>query len=222
MKKQLYVFAAFLLTLSACEYDNYEPPTSELTGRLVYQGEQVGVRHDIDVIQLYEPGWDNFAPINVTVNQDGTFSSLLFDGNYKLVLINGNGPWRNQPDTIDIQVSGSEIIDVPVEPFFMIRNETIELNDSTLTANFTLDHVVEDRELQFVSLFIGETLFVDNRFKKGEERLAAGDIEDLNEPITLSMDLSEVNKDYVFARIGVKAKGSSELHFSQVQKIELQ
>lgn len=222
MKKQLYVFAAFLLTLSACEYDNYEPPTSELTGRLVYQGEQVGVRHDIDVIQLYEPGWDNFAPINVTVNQDGTFSSLLFDGSYKLVLINGNGPWLNQPDTIDIQVKGSQTIDVPVDPFFMIRNETIELNGSTLTANFTLDHVVEDRELEFVSLFIGETRFVDNRFKKGEEKLAAGNIEDLNEPITLSMDLSGVNKDFVFARIGVKAKGSSELHFSQVKKIELQ
>jgi hypothetical protein len=220
MKKLLYIFAALVLALSACEYDNYDPPTSELTGRFVYEGEPVGVRHDVDVLQLYEPGWQNFAPMEVHVSQDGTFSSLLFDGDYKLVLIKGNGPWVDQPDTIDIHVRGSQTLDVAVEPFFMIRDEMMVLvNGNTLTASFNLDQIVEDSELEFVSLFVGKTRFVDNRFKMREERLGA--VEDLSETITLNMDLSGVNNDFVFARIGVKAKGSPELLFTQVQKIQL-
>lgn len=223
MKKLLYIFAAFVLALSACEYDNYDPPTSELTGRLVYEGEPVGVRHNVDVMQLYEPGWQNFAPMEVHVSQDGTFSSLLFDGDYKLVLIRGNGPWVDQPDTIDIQVRGSQTLDVAVEPFFMIRDEMMVLvNGNTLTANFNLDQIVEESELESVSLFVGKTRFVDNRFKMREERLAAGGIDDLSKTITLNMDLSGVDSDFVFARIGVKTKGSLELLFTQVKKIQLQ
>ena len=224
MKKLINILVVLVLLISACEYDNYDPPKSELTGRIVYGGETLGVRHDLDVLQLYEPGWQNFDPISLTLKQDGTFSALLFDGDYKLVLIPGNGPWIDQTDTIDIQVRGSQVIEVPVEPFFMIRNESIGLDGTTLVASLDLDQVVEGEELQFVSLYVGNTRLVDNQSNGNfrEEKLSAGSIDDMSETITLRMDLSEVNKDFVYARIGVKTKGRQELLFSQVQKIQLQ
>jgi hypothetical protein len=220
MIKFIYVIAAFLFILSACEYDNYEPPTSKLSGRIVYEGTPVGVRHDVDVLQLYEPGWENFAPINVHVNQDGTFSSALFDGDYKLVLVPGNGPWANQLDSIDVQVRGSATIDIPVEPFFWIENETFNIEDNTLSASFDLKQIDQNSGLQFVSLFIGKTRFVGNRFKMKESRTGAAAVGDLNSPINLEMDLSDISQDYIFARIGVKTRGSAEFIFSPVQKLE--
>lgn len=220
MKNLINILCVFIITLTSCGYDNYDPPGSQLSGKFVYEGTQVGVRHDVDALQLYEPGWQNFAPINVHVNQDGTFSALLFDGDYKLVMTHGNAPWVDHSDTIDIQMRGSQSIEVEVIPFFMIRNENIKLEGSnTATATFKLEQIVESRQLQYVSLYIGETQFVDNRFKLKEERLNT--VEDFNEPITLSVDLSGLNKNLVFARIGVKTEGSSELLFSQVKQIDL-
>lgn len=220
MKAIIYSIV-LLLVFSSCDYDNYDPPKSQFTGRLVFEGDPVGVRQGLNVLRLYELGWENFEPIGLNVKQDGTFSAQLFDGNYQLVLINGNGPWVNQPDTIDIQVKGIHELNVKVEPFFMIRNENFELTETSLKASFNVQQIAEDRALQFVSLFIGETTLVDNQFKAKEKRLPSGGIENLNETIELEMDLSDVDQDFIFARIGVKTQGNPELIFSQVKKIEL-
>lgn len=221
MKTILYAIL-LLMIFSSCEYDNYDPPTSEFSGRLVFEGEAVGVRQGVNALRLFEPGWENFEPIGLNVKQDGTFSARLFDGHYQLVLIDGNGPWVNQADTINVHVNGMKEMDVIVEPFFMVRNENFQLESSTLKASFNVEQIAADSSLQFVSLFIGETTLVDNQFKANEVRLPSGEIENLNDTINLEMDLSEVDQDFIFARIGVKTKGNPELIFSKVKKIELQ
>src|SRR5690606_214937 len=119
MKTIIYAIL-FLLVFSSCDYDNYDPPKSQLTGRLVFEDESVGVRQGLNVLQLKELGWDNIEPIVLNLKQDGTFSSDLLDANYQLVYINRNGPWVNQPDTIAIQVIGLPKLDVMVKPFFMV------------------------------------------------------------------------------------------------------
>ena len=220
MKKFIYFIAAILI-LSSCEYDNYDSPQSQLTGRFVYEGEPVGVRQGLGVLQIYEPGWENFNPIGMSVKQEGTFSARLFDGDYQLVLINGNGPWVNQPDTIGFHVNGQHELDIPVEPFFMVRNESFELEGSTLRVSFDIEQIVASSQLQFVSLFVGETMLVDNLYRAQEERLPAGGIEDVNETIALETDLSEIGQEFVFARIGIKTQGNPELIFSAVEKIDL-
>ncbi len=220
MKTIIYSIV-LLFVFTSCEYDNYEPPKSQLTGRIVYEGDPVNVRQGVNVFQLYEPGWENFEPIGLNVKQDGTFSAQLFNGDYQLVLINGNGPWTNQADTIDIHVEGQQELDVPVEPFFMIRNENFEVKASTLKASFNVEQIVNSKEVQFVSLFIGKTMLVDNRFNVNEERLPSGRIENLNETINLEMDLPEINQDFIFARIGVKTQGNPELIFSEIERIDL-
>lgn len=211
------------LLLSACDYDNYEPPGSTLEGAVVYQGEPVGVRQGAVEFELWEPGYqlDDYIPVNV--HQDGTFSAKLFAGAYKLV--RKDGPWVTNTDTITVEVSGTKTIEVPVTPFFVISNATITLEGSTVTATFDVEQVVDERSLQSVALFVNGTRFVD-RLGDGNfasAALNAEDLDDLN-GIELSIDLTSgqtQGRKAVFARIGVQTQGVQDWLYSQVTKLEL-
>ena len=107
MKKTICILAFGAIALAGCDYDNYEAPQSQLTGRIVYEDEAVGLRQtgtgqDYNVLELYQPGFEGTAPIPVYVDQDGRFSAMLFDGTYRLVAKNGSGGWtaaRNSTST---------------------------------------------------------------------------------------------------------------------------
>src|SRR5690625_2735036 len=102
-----YALIVFTLTiLTGCEYDNYDEPKSELKGKIVYQDNPVGLRSNEVEIELWQDGFELKQDIRVYVNQDGTFSSVLFDGEYQLVLREGNGPWVDNTDSITVQLSG--------------------------------------------------------------------------------------------------------------------
>jgi len=226
MKKVLFILFAFALSLSGCEFDNYEPPQSFLTGRLVYEGTPVEIRQGVNVLQLYQPGWQNFTPITMNVKQDGTFSSVLFEGDYKLVPIQGTGPFIvSNLDTINVQVKGSQTtVDVPVQPYFMTRNESFQVNGTSLKATFNIDKIVGSATLDKVGIFIGNNILVDNQnMLKGmaNYEVNGSTLVNLNQPVTLNVQISNNARSYVFARIGVKATQSAEYVFSPVQKIEL-
>ncbi|HMI02529.1 MAG TPA: DUF3823 domain-containing protein, partial [Pedobacter sp.] len=124
MKKLFYSIILMAVGISGCELDNFEPPKSVLTGRLVFDGKPVGIRQGISVLQLFQPGFETVTPINVNVKQDGSFASTLFDGNYKLIRISGNGPWEANTDTINVVVKGATSFDVAVRPYFTISDAT--------------------------------------------------------------------------------------------------
>lgn len=141
---------------------------------------------------------------------------------YKLVRIAGNGPWIDNTDTIDVQLRGAQTtIDVPVDPFFVIRNENFQVNESTLTATFTIDQIVEDSNLQTVTLYIGKNILLDNLFNIGSSEINGSAIGDQDGQITISQEINDVSQGFVFARVGVKTAGSAELIFSQVQKVQI-
>ena len=211
-----FVLATFV---TACAFDNYAPPDTVLEGRVVYQGQPVGVRQNAIQLELWQDGYELRRDTPAYVHQDGTFAATLLEGTYKLVRKQNSGPWRNDPDTLVIELRGPQRVDVPVEPFFIIKNDGIQRNGSTLTATFDVEQVVQGTELERVALYVGNTLFVDARYNaaRAERDTSSG-------PITLTLDLSGVsqNRAYVFARIGVKTKGVEEMLYTQVQKIQLQ
>lgn len=223
MKRLLLTLLVLTLFVSACAYDNFEPPESILEGVVVYEGEPVGVRQNGIDFELWETGYQLDGFINVNVHQDGTFSSRLFNGEYKLVR-DEEGPWVTNTDTIDVEVGGDRTIEVPVTPFFVLQNETIALNGSTVSATFDVAQIVSDVELQSVALFINTARFVDitGAGNVANTFLNAEDIGDLS-GIELSVDLpgDQQGQDAIFARIGVQTVGVPELLYSQVQKIEL-
>jgi hypothetical protein len=214
--------------LAGCgEYDNFEPPKSTLTGTVVYNGQAVGVRSGTVRLELRQPGKDypiwKANKIDVHVSQDGTFSAVLFDGSYKLTRVRGNGPWADLTDTIDVKVSGGATVEVPVEPFFLIKNETFQKNGNAINTSFTLQRGNTSRNLERVNLYLSSTTIVDATNQAANREKLAAAITDLSQPVDLTIDIPAglAGKPYVFARIGVKTRGVEELAYSAPVKIQL-
>ena len=221
--KQLLGLFALAGLLASCEKDNRAEPKSVLKGRVVFNGEPVGVRSNGVQLELWQRGFQLFTKIPVYINQDGTFSASLFDGNYKLVRLRGNGPWVDNTDTIDVQLRGSQELDVPVQPYFVFENDTYSKGEGKVSATFNLKQLNTSRNLERVNLYVGTTTIVDPNNNAGNAQEVAANITDLSKSITLTATLSPAlaGRDYVFARIGVKTSGVGEMLFGKPQKIML-
>lgn len=224
MKKYLmsYIAAATLMVSPGCKKDNYTQPSSQLTGKVVYQGEQLGVRSNGVQLELWQHGYGLFTKIPVYVDQDGSFSAIVFDGSYKLVRMSGSGPWANNTDSIDVKVSGSTSVDVPVDPYFIIKSASFQRTGNDITATFTVQAVNTSRALEAARLFIGSTTIIDQNNNLVWSEKGAADVP-LNTPVTLKATIPAgwTAKDFLFARIGVKTIGVPELVYSTPQSMGL-
>jgi len=213
-----------VIILAGCEYDNYEPPKSFLTGTVTYNGSPVGVRSGGTQLELWQYGYALKTKIPVYIAQDGTFSARLFDGDYKLVRLKG-APWKDQTDSISVTVKGNTTIEVPVIPYFTITNPSFDYNSSTgeITSSCTVTKV-GTLNIESLTLYIGVTSIVDANNNSQKHTLSASALTDLSTPKTNKVTLSATNKarQYVYARIGVKTSGVGESLYSPVQKIMLQ
>jgi hypothetical protein len=247
LKSSLYIALALVAALMACKKDNFDPPGSVLKGRVVYNGQPVQVRTpQVNAnggsttggvqLELWQYGYQLFTKIPVYINQDGTFSASLFDGNYKLVRL-GGAPWENNTDSIDIQLNGQKEIDVPVVPYYTISDAACTFNkaDSSVSATFTVNSVSPSKSLDIVSISVSPTQFVDvvNQIATASKGAAAGTQVSISVSIRPSnyggnnnkqkreMLSQLLHKQYAFVRIGVRAQGVGEQYYSAVQKLEL-
>jgi hypothetical protein len=235
MKMIYRLLAIFVLSwgFASCEYDNYEPPQSPLQGTIVYNGEPIPVATEEVYFELWEDDWQLRNPINVAVAEDGTYSALLYDGPYKLVFRDNQGPFRmkantdTNSDTILVNVRGATVLDIEVEPYYMIRNPQISMSGEVVNASASLEQIITDedaRNVEQVALYINRTQFVNQRgnYHIANTELAGGDIADMNN-ISLSLEVPDLVRDqsYVYARIGVKIEGVEDMIFSQVERLEL-
>lgn len=225
MKKRIHsilaVFCAIVM-LMGCKKDNFEAPTSMLTGRVVYQGEPLGLRSGGVELELWQHGYQLFTKIPVYVDQNGSFSARLFDGQYKLVLLRGNGPWADNVDSLDINLKGTQQIDVQVSPFFVIANQNIQVSGANANATVRIQQVNTTRTLERVALYLGKTSIVDQNNFEARVDITAANISSITGDINLSVAIpaSLRNKGYGYARIGVKSTGVGEYLYGSVQKIE--
>ncbi|MFZ5431508.1 MAG: DUF3823 domain-containing protein [Bacteroidota bacterium] len=201
-----------LLMMIGCGKDNYEPPKSVLTGKVVYNNQSIGVRGTNSTVRLnlWQRGHELYTAIPVYVTQDGTFSALLFDGDYSLVTQSGNGPWATPQDTVKITVKGDTYVEYPVTPFYTISNENITLSGNTLTATFNVSQVTGTQALERAILVINKTAFVDeNANIQRVDRMNPG-----TGQITMTMTITEANlKNVVLnARVGVKIQGREAIY----------
>ncbi|HYQ58572.1 MAG TPA: DUF3823 domain-containing protein [Draconibacterium sp.] len=209
-----------LFIFTGCQEDNYDAPGSLLTGRVVYNGEAVGVRSNGVQIELWQHGYANFEKIPVYVNQDGTFSAVLFDGDYKLVRLAG-APWEASTDSIDVEVRGGTTVDVPVVPFFNVENVSFSKSGGNVTATFTVNKVSSQGTLNRVVLYLGKNYLTDNGYNIASVALPAADIT-LGATTTLSVAIpATVNTDFIYARVGVETSGVGQLLYSTSEKVAL-
>ncbi|SDF16208.1 Protein of unknown function [Dyadobacter soli] len=214
---------ALVVGLSGCEKDNRTEPKSVLKGRVVFDGQPVGVRSNGVQLELWQRGYQLFTKIAVHINQDGTFSASLFDGNYKLVRLRGNGPWTDNTDSIDVELRGSKEIDVPVNPYFVLKNDVYAKGEGKVSATFNVQQIATGRTIERVNLYIGTTTIVDPNNNVANAQEVAANLTDLSKPVTLTVNIpaAHASREYIYARVGVKTSGVGEMLFGTPQKIML-
>lgn len=226
------IWFALSLGLASCELDNYEAPDSSLKGRIVYNGEPINVGYNEVYFELWEPGWQEKTPINVAVDQDGSYSALLFNATYKLIIPASQGPFMShlndatQSDTILVNLNGNQTLDIEVTPYYMIRNPQFSSSGRTVSVTFGLEKIINDanaKDVERVSLYVNKTFFVGlGAYNIAAKDLNGGDIMDMNN-ISLNVDAPAITptQNYVYARIGVKLSGVEDMLFSPVEKVGL-
>jgi hypothetical protein len=217
MKKTILPLVLILsLVLGSCKKDNREPPKSTISGKVMYNKVPLGVRSGGVELELWQYGYQLRNKIPVYLNQDGSFSVKVFDGDYKMTMVRDNGPWANKTDSIDVKVNGSANVDVNVDPYFIISNATYQRSGTSVTATVSLQRVNTSKALEEVRLYIGQTNVTDANNNAASASKAGSTITDITQPITLTATVpaSLSTKDYVFVRVGVKTAGVAERIYS--------
>ncbi|TRZ42050.1 DUF3823 domain-containing protein [Robertkochia solimangrovi] len=232
MKKFKYSIAllGLLFITASCEKDNYDEPDSFLSGTIMYNGEPVRVGYNEVGFELWQPGFGLLTPIGVAIDQDGSYSARLYDGDYKLKFIPGQGPFRipevnaQQGDTILVNLRGDQQLDIEVEPYYMIRNVQFSQSGGTVSASCSLEQIItgdDERTIERITLYLNDGQFVSDN---GDANVARGDadISDLSS-VSVSLGVPQLNppRDYVYARIGVKIAGVEDMLYSQVEELSL-
>ncbi|MDR3252043.1 MAG: DUF3823 domain-containing protein [Tannerella sp.] len=216
-----YIPLLLLTLLASCGKDNYDAPESTLTGRIVYNGNPVQVRGTGEAVRiyLYQDGWQLHNQIEVFVTQDGSFSAKLFNGEYKLVTRDNNGPWVNVRDTTTFTVKGSHSLDLNVTPYFTISDENVSLSGTNLSVSFNINQIVSTAQIEKVYLILSKTQFADevnNIVRQDVTNIKVGSN-------TLSVDLSGnaqvAAAQFLYGRIGVKTQGVGEAIWTPVKKL---
>ncbi|WP_138477244.1 DUF3823 domain-containing protein [Dyadobacter bucti] len=228
---QIRTLLAMLILFASCEKDNYTAPKSILSGRIVYNGEPIGVEYNQVRLQLWQPGFGKLAALDAQVDQGGSYSALLFDGSYKMVFPQGRGPFRTiqkdaaVKDTLFVNISGNQELDVEVMPYYMIRTPKFSGGENKVSVTLKLEKIITDvnaRDIERISLYINKSQFVSRATNVGVTDVAGSEVKDLNS-ISLSTNVPALAplQNYVFARVGVKIKDVEDMVFSPVEKVAL-
>ncbi len=217
MKSYNFLFCIVSAVLSmSCSVDNYDAPDCHISGRIVYEGEPLGVKGTESSVsmELWERGYGKETPQIIHVGQDGMFSTYVYGDNpVRIVAKDGIGPWENRHDTVYIdKVNGDMVVDYPVVPYFLIKNVKYTLNeDSVLMADFTVEQVSEKAKIASAGIVVNKTKFVDLTINLKSAGVS-GKVGD----ISVSVDLKDAMKQqrYLFARVYVKNQDVDQALYS--------
>jgi hypothetical protein len=200
------------------------------------QSANVGVGNNSDFpvfIELWQKAYQNRSSIRIPIKQDGSFSAVLFDGDYKLIVPNNQGPflWKrtalNTPDSLSVSLKGSQTLDIEVMPYYLVGEPQFSVNGRRVTGKVKIDKIITDaingKTVERVSLYVNKSQFVDAGNSINKADLAGSAIPDLNNVTIVTPDISAMvpAQNYVFARIGVKITGVEDMIYSPVQRVSL-
>ncbi len=230
MKLCIFYIAVILLTVS-CRKDNYDEPSVRLSGRLVYKGDPIEVEYNQVRYELYQYGFGKTGPMASVFAPDGSYNMVLFNGEYKYIIPNGQGPFKwkqtpaGDPDSTTIVVNGNQEFNIEVTPYYMIRNAQLSGSGGSVTGKFSIEKVINDasaKDIENVTLYINKTQFVSGADNVATKSMNGSDITDPdNVNLTVTVPILNPAQNYVFARIGIKIAGVEDRIFSSVTKISL-
>ncbi|OQP51237.1 DUF3823 domain-containing protein [Niastella populi] len=230
MKRSILYITIIILAVS-CRKDNYDEPSVRLSGRLVYNGDPIEVEYNQVRYELYQYGFGKTGPMASVFAPDGSYNMVLFNGEYKFIIPNGQGPFKwkqtpaGAPDSTTIVVNGNQEFNIEVTPYYMIRNAQLTGSGGSVTGKFSIEKVINDasaKDIENVTLYINKTQFVsgaDNIATKSMDGIDITDPDNVN--LTVTVPTLNPAQNYVFARIGIKIAGVEDRIFSSVTKISL-
>ena len=231
IKLHYIILLACSATIFSCKKDNYDAPSNTLSGKLVYQGQTFGVEKDQVPFQLFQFGFGKVGPIGSSFTQEGTYSAVLFNGTYKLIIPNGQGPfmWKKtavgDPDSLTINLNGSQVLDLEVTPYYLIKDAQVSAGSGKVNATFKVAKIITDanaKDIENVRLYINKTQFVSAGNNIGSANIDGAAITDPNN-VTLSVDVPSIapTQNYVFARVGLKIRDVEDRIYTPLVKIQL-
>ncbi|RAJ29259.1 DUF3823 domain-containing protein [Pedobacter cryoconitis] len=231
MKLKPIYMLLLLLPVFSCKKDNYKELSTTLKGKILYNNEEIGLEYDRVPLEFYQLGFGKKGAMTASFAQDGSYSVLFSDGDYKLIIPNGQGPfkWHQNTagvnDTLAIAVKGSQTLDLQAIPYYLVRNAVYKASGTELTATFRVDQIITGsmaKNIERVNLYVNKTQFVSGSDNIVSSELSAGAITD-PAALTLKVNVPAIvpAQNYVFARIGVKIVGVEDMIFSPLQKIQL-
>jgi hypothetical protein len=221
MKNISIIIIAISLLLISCKYDNFDEPTSVITGKVVYQGKTLSFRSNALFLQLWQPGFGLYTSVSVAVNQNGTFNALMFDGQYRLINASGTTqPWVLRTDTVKFELAGTASVDYEVTPYFLISDEVYTTIDTSVVATCKIAKIATTATLSNATLYISRTSMCDENYKESSLQILPAAMPDLNN-VSIKAGITKRVRDqgYCYVRVGVKASQASERLYTQVQKI---
>ena len=233
MKLQLHYISllACCVSMLSCKKDNYDEPSTTLSGKLVYQGQGFGVEKDQVPYQLFQFGFGKVGPIGSSFTQEGTYSALLFNGTYKLIIPNGQGPfmWKKTPggapDSLTINLNGNQVLDLEVTPYYLIKDAQVTGGGGSVKAAFKVQKVITDanaKDIENVRLYINKTQFVSAGNNIASANVDGAGIADPNNVnLTVTVPTITPTQNYVYARLGLKIKDVEDRIYSPLVKIQL-
>jgi hypothetical protein len=219
----LLVLSVF--SLASCALDNYDEPKSTFTGAMLYNGDTICVASRSAVyFEMREPGWQFTTPINVVVKPDGTFSTVLFNGKYKLLLPSSQGPYVNPSDTMNVEISGNTKKDIEVTPYYMIRNAKFAVSGRVITGSCKAEKIITDsraKNIERVTLYASYTYFADQFTNDVNADAALTDLNNLSVIVTVPAMASKPAQNFVYVRLGIKIAGVDDMIYTSPRKINL-
>lgn len=228
---KIVTLIVLIATITSCRKDNYDEPGVRLSGRLEYKGAPIEVEYNQVGFELYQYGFGKTGPMSSVFAPDGSYEMNLFNGEYKFIIPNGQGPFKwkqtpaGAPDSTTIVVNGSQEFNIEVTPYYMIRNPQLSGSGGSVAGKFGIEKIITDasaKDIENVTLYINKTQFVSGADNIASKTINGSDITDPNN-VNLSVSVPTINpaQNYVFARIGIKIAGVEDRIFSSVTKIAL-
>ena len=250
MKKTNLIFALMLaFVFISCEYDNYEPPTIRVFGQLTYKGNEFlyDGASSRSLLKLTQKGYGKEDPgIGLHVNENGSFTQLVFPGEYWLTLNNNPYPFELPDfpslgsgigyDSIYMKIEDDIQRNFEVIPYYLISDftATVERKNIILKATITKNPEVTASHVPapaFVRGFIGTTQMVNSGSRCTKQ--ARAQINDSGSgTVSVSIPISgsaisyrgaytHNTRDYAFCRIALELADTPNYYlFSNVIKLE--
>lgn len=221
-----------VISFYSCKKDNYAAPGTFLTGAIMYKGDSIYVERNQVPYQIYQYGFGKVGAIGGSFAQDGSYSQVLFDGDYKLIIPNGQGPFMYKqtssgaPDSLAISLKGNQTVNLEVTPYYMVRNAQISGSGGNVTAAFKVEKIITDptmaKDIEKVSLYVNNTEFVSGGDNIALKDMAGSAITDPgNITLSVAVPTSALTRSYVYARVGIKIVNVEDMIFSPLQKVQL-